>query len=170
MRPRKRRTQVSPLFIKVEHYIFGVVKKCNWNMPYPVQSLISNRTRAGLCAFTWAVTVCRRLGDGAGQGAPADLGGTLVELLFLVCKLDLLCVCGGGSKQDRDQYSTQILPTAVVIMTFQAGPNKILYHLHLGNDNQLLHTRIQLLYKHTYCCNTLTRKGYADTLKLELYL
>lgn len=40
--------------------------------------------------FTWAVAVCGGLGDGAGEGAAADLGWTLVELLLLVCKLNLL--------------------------------------------------------------------------------
>lgn len=37
---------------------------------------------------TW--TFCGRLGNGMRQGAPASLGGTCVELLRLVGKLDLL--------------------------------------------------------------------------------
>lgn len=51
-----------------------------------------------LVAFTWAVAVCRRLGDGAGEGASAYLGGALVELLFLVGELDLQ-----AEKDERSQ-------------------------------------------------------------------
>lgn len=51
-----------------------------------------------LVVFTWAVAVCRRLGDGAGEGASAYLGGALVELLLLVGKLDLR-----AEKDERSQ-------------------------------------------------------------------
>lgn len=46
-------------------------------------------TRNAMCSFTWAVAICGGLGDGAGQRAPSDFGGALVELLFLIGKLDL---------------------------------------------------------------------------------
>lgn len=50
----------------------------------------SSQKTCFFCGFTGAVAVCGGLGDGAGQGTPADLGRALVELLFLVRELDLL--------------------------------------------------------------------------------
>lgn len=41
-------------------------------------------------APTRAVAVGGRLGDGAGQGPTARLGGEFGELLHVICKLDLL--------------------------------------------------------------------------------
>lgn len=52
-------------------------------------------------APTGAVAVSGRLGDGAGQGAPARLGWELGELLHVICKLDLL----RGAKEEKSSVS-----------------------------------------------------------------
>ena len=73
--------------------------------------------------FTWAVAVCGGLGDWAGQRAPADLGRALVELLFLVGKLDL-------RERAGDQYSVWILTTHIVKFQTNIRCQALYTHMH----------------------------------------